>query len=31
MLKKYQQAKVQQALNNVDFEKKKQASKGNIR
>lgn len=28
--KKYQQAKVQQALNNVDFEKKKQASKGDL-
>ena len=28
--KKYQQAKVQQALNNVDYEKKKQASKGEL-
>lgn len=28
--KKYQKAKVQQALNNLDFEKKKQASKGEL-
>ena len=28
--KKYQQTKVQVALNNVDYEKKKQASKGEL-